>query len=95
MSNPGDIRVDILDGFACRIGLCKARSGSFVETLSHLHIRGCVQCAQFRQSKGRQSCAQAYYDGQWNFVDVTYEGIFIRNGKVLWRDELKSNPEQV
>lgn len=66
---------DILSWFAHRTGLCGERAWVFVEMLSYLHIPARVfNIYNFGEVGGGHRGTQAYYNGQWHFFDVIYQG---------------------
>ncbi|MHB8073338.1 transglutaminase domain-containing protein [Desulfosporosinus fructosivorans] len=93
ISNRGDTG-NIYLSYASRIGLCNARAELFVKMLSYQNITAKVfNMYNFGEVGGGHSCDQVYYNEQWHFFDVTYAGIFMKNGNVLSWDEIKSNPQ--
>jgi hypothetical protein len=87
---------DHLGHFVRRRGLCGYRAGLFVQMCSFLYIHARnFNLYNFGGVPGDgHSCAQAWYDNQWHYFDVTYAGVFMRDGKVLSWDEIRSQPEQ-
>jgi len=86
---------DELGWFAYRNGMCGSRAVLFVRMLSFLHIPARVfNLYNFEGPGAGHTCAQAYYDGKWHFFDVTYAGVFIRDGNVLSWEQIAAHPEQ-
>jgi len=52
-----------------------------------------VNLYDFPRPGSGHSCAQAFWDGAWHLIDVTYAGYFARNGRVLSLDEIRADPE--
>jgi hypothetical protein len=84
---------DPYETFATRSGLCGSRARLFVEMVGRKNIIARIfNMYNFGYVGGGHSCAQAYYDGQWRFFDVTYAGVFMRDGKVLSWNEIVADP---
>ncbi|MCP4895756.1 MAG: transglutaminase domain-containing protein, partial [bacterium] len=85
---------DQLTAFAERKGFCGTRSSMFVRMLSIANITGRrFNLYNFGRVGGDHACAQVFYDDRWHFFDVTYGGVFIRDGNILsWR-EITQDPE--
>ena len=84
---------DELRVFAYRAGLCRARADLFVRMLNYLHIPARqFNMYNFGKVGGGHSCVQAFYGGQWHFFDVSYAGVFMREGKILSWDEIITDP---
>jgi len=84
---------DELTWFAHRAGECGARARLLVRMLQMLHVpAGVFNLYNFGRPGGGHSCVQAWYDGQWHFLDPTYAGAFVREGKVLSWDEIRADP---
>ena len=89
ISNSKNPKGDSLTWFSQRAGLCGERSQIFVQMLLRLNI----PAREFQIHEFNHSCAQAFYDGEWHFFDVTYAGVFMRDGKVLSWEGIRSDPE--
>ncbi|MDY6850606.1 MAG: transglutaminase-like domain-containing protein [Thermodesulfobacteriota bacterium] len=93
ISNREEPGKDELRVFAYRAGLCRARADLFVRMLNYLHIPARqFNIYNFGKVGGGHSCAQAFYSGQWHFFDISYAGVFMREGKVLSWDEIIADP---
>lgn len=80
--------------FADRAGYCSMRAQLFCRMLAYLSIDARVfSMYNFGGPGGGHSCAQAYYHGAWHFFDVTYAGVFMKNGVVLSWDQIMADPE--
>lgn len=95
IANREPLGLDEYGWYSYRSGLCYARARLFVEMLKYQHIPARVfNMYNFGRVGGGHSCAQAYYNNKWHFFDVTYAGVFIKNGDVLSWDEIKSDPKE-
>ena len=81
--------------FAARMGLCGGRSQIFLKAMDLFYIPAHgFNMYNFGGVGGGHSCAQAFYGDKWHFFDVTYAGVFIKNGDVLSWEEIVANPEE-
>lgn len=88
------LRMGSLEHYAARMGFCGARARLFVRMLSYINVSGRVfNIYNFGGPGGGHSAAQAYYQGQWHFFDVTYGGAFLRGDHVLSWEEIAADPE--
>jgi len=76
------------------VGLCGPRSVLFCSIARAAGLRAQrVNLYDFPRPGAGHSCVQAFWDGGWHFIDVTYAGYFTRGGRVLSLDEVRADPE--
>lgn len=94
VSNRARLGRDAYESLATRSGVCSERAELFVEMADLCAIPARIfNIYNFGGPGGGHSCVQAYWDGQWHFLDVMYAGAFLRDGKVLSWDEIRADPE--
>ena len=74
-------------------GLCGARSALFVALARAAGLRAeRVNLYDFPRPGAGHSCAQVFWNGGWHFFDVTYAGVFTRDGEVLSLEAIRADP---
>lgn len=84
---------DALTALCNRRGFCGTRSSLFVRMMSLENIPARrFNMYDFPTAGSSHACAQAYWDGQWHFFDVTYAGVFMKDGDVASWEEIVGDP---
>jgi hypothetical protein len=74
-------------------GLCAGRSYFFKNLAERAGLRVSVFSIYNFSGPGHgHTCVQVYYENDWHFYDVTYAGMFVRNGEVLSFAEMRADP---
>ncbi|MCU0223846.1 MAG: hypothetical protein MUF27_07205 [Acidobacteria bacterium] len=74
-------------------GLCGTRSAHFVALARAAGLRAeRVNLYDFPRPGAGHSCAQVFWNGGWHFFDVTYAGVFARDGEVLSLEGIRADP---
>lgn len=78
-----------------RQGLCGSRSYLFVHMLSIIGIHAkTFHIFNHPTPNSGHVCAQAFYNNDWHFFDVTYAGYFKKNGHVISWNEICEESQQ-
>lgn len=70
--------------YAQRFGLCRTRANLFIHILEKISVKAVI----YNLYNVNHTCVQVWYDGAWHFFDVTYAGVFLKNGWIMSWDEI-------